>query len=89
LLVNQELTKKHTDKESEQRLKITELVKDLRLEEEKLLNTLDALNHSNEYGDKLQIKIDQLLIQFKETEKKHEKTLKEIEQSQDQDFSDL
>ena len=38
---------KHEVLENEQRLKITELIKDLKLEEEKLLNTIDALNHSN------------------------------------------
>jgi hypothetical protein len=74
-LEKEELFKKYTDKTTEQRLKINELVEDLRLEEEKLLNTIDALNHSNEQGDKMQKRIDELLAQFEKANEKHEASM--------------
>lgn len=52
-LAKDKLQKEHSDKESESQLRINELVVDLRIEEEKLLETIDALNHSNEQGDVL------------------------------------
>jgi len=72
------LQKKHADIEAEQRQKITELMKDLKLEEEKLLNTIDALNHSNKQGDQLQKTIDKMLIELEETQKKHNKAIDDL-----------
>jgi hypothetical protein len=62
------------------------LVEDLRLEEEKLLNTIDALNHSNEQGDKMQKRIDELLAQFEKANEKHEASMQELETKQNLDF---
>lgn len=46
--MKQELETRHREKEAEQRLEITDLASDLQREEKKLLETIDALNHSND-----------------------------------------
>jgi thymidylate kinase len=59
--MKQDLKEKHDNKERESQQKINELYLDLQREEEKLLQTIDALNHSNEQGDTLQKRIDEML----------------------------
>jgi len=62
------------------------LTEDLRLEEEKLLNTIDALNNSNEQGDKLKTRIEELLKEIEAANQKHTKNVKKIELKQQLDY---
>lgn len=51
--VKQDLRRVHEEKENDFKQKLDESYLDLQKEEEKLLQTIDALNHSNEQGDTL------------------------------------
>jgi len=73
--IKQNLKETHENKEKESQQKINELIGDVQREEEKLLQTIDALNQSNEKGDSMQKKIDEMLKKIQEKEKAHTESI--------------
>ena len=74
---------RHKSKEDELKNKIQDLVKDLKREEQKLLQTVQALNRSNKDEAQLQGKINEMLSDFEAEEGKLQSSLDSLSQSQE------
>lgn len=83
------MTATHMSKETALRDKIKQLLKQVKAEEEKLLQIMSAMNKSNKNEESLQSKIKEMLAEFKQEEDKLKANLDALKKDQEAEKKDL